>query len=119
MPKVLVPGNLIVPITARNLNCVEKIRDFVSNNRYSTGLLGMLSESMLSCEQRQPIRAFIQLGPKVEGKVDKSWQSSEDIKQEGSKNQGQHQMSLVTRKHVFGVCDQVRLKLACSATEPN
>ena len=88
MPKVLVPGNLIVPITARNLNCVEKIRDFVSNNRYSTGLLGMLSESMLSCEQRQPIRAFIQLGPKVEGKVDKSWQSSEDIKQERSKNLG-------------------------------
>ena len=26
-------------------------------------------------------------------------------------------MSLVTRKPVFGVCDQVRLKPACSATE--
>ena len=26
-------------------------------------------------------------------------------------------MSLITRKPVFGVCDQVRLKLACSATE--
>ena len=26
-------------------------------------------------------------------------------------------MSLVTRKPVFGVCDQVRLKLACLATE--
>ena len=28
-----------------------------------------------------------------------------------------HHMSLVTRKPVFGVCDQVRLKPACSATE--
>ena len=27
------------------------------------------------------------------------------------------QLSLVTRKPVFGVSDQVRLKLACSATE--
>ena len=27
------------------------------------------------------------------------------------------QMSLVTRKPVFGVCDKVKLKLACSATE--
>ena len=63
----LVPGNLIVPITARNVHCVEKIRDFVCNNRYNIGLLGMLSQSMLSCEQRQPIRAFIQLGPKEEG----------------------------------------------------
>ena len=26
-------------------------------------------------------------------------------------------MGLVTRKSVFGVCDQVRLKLACTATE--
>ena len=26
-------------------------------------------------------------------------------------------MSVVTRKHVFGVCDQGRLKQACSATE--
>ena len=28
-----------------------------------------------------------------------------------------YHMSLVTRKPVFGVCDQVRLKPACSATE--
>ena len=28
-------------------------------------------------------------------------------------------MNLVTRKPVFGVCDQVRLKQACSATEAN
>ena len=27
------------------------------------------------------------------------------------------QMSLVTRKPVFGLCDQVRLKLACAVTE--
>ena len=27
------------------------------------------------------------------------------------------QLSLVMRKPVFGVCDQVRLKLACSASE--
>ena len=65
----VVPGNLLIPITARNLNSVEKIRDFILNNRYSIGLLGMLSESVLACESRQPIRAFIQLGPKEEGKV--------------------------------------------------
>ena len=62
-----VPGNLLVPITARNLTCIEKIRDFISNNRYNIGLLSMLSESMLSCEPRQPIRAFAQIGPKEEG----------------------------------------------------
>ena len=28
-----------------------------------------------------------------------------------------HNMSLVTRKPVFGVCDQVRLKPVCSASE--
>ena len=28
-----------------------------------------------------------------------------------------YHMSSVTRKPVFGVCDQVRLKLVCSATE--
>ena len=28
-----------------------------------------------------------------------------------------HQMSLVMRKPVFGVCDQIRLQLACSASE--
>ena len=30
---------------------------------------------------------------------------------------GLHDMSLVMRRPVFGVCDQVRLKPACSATE--
>ena len=29
------------------------------------------------------------------------------------------ELSLVTRKPVFGICDQVRLKPTCSATEPS
>ena len=36
---------------------------------------------------------------------------------EGYHTQVQKGMSLVTRKPVFGVCDQARLKPACSASE--
>ena len=35
----------------------------------------------------------------------------------GHKNKSHLQMSHVTRKPVFDVCDQVRLKPACSADE--
>ena len=64
-----VPGHIVVPITARNFESVQNIAEFINNNRYNSVLLGMLSESMLSCDEKQPMRGFIQIGPGEDGNL--------------------------------------------------
>ena len=46
-----------------------------------------------------------------------NWTRADDSKQNRGNKENNENMSLVTRKPVFGVYDQVRLKPACAATE--
>ncbi|KAL3859308.1 hypothetical protein ACJMK2_009533, partial [Sinanodonta woodiana] len=60
---VQVSHHLLVPVTGRTEDCMQKTWEFVKHNRYNTGLLALMSGSLLARDSGQPFRGYVHIGP--------------------------------------------------------
>ncbi|KAL4234401.1 hypothetical protein ACF0H5_006048 [Mactra antiquata] len=52
-------GDIFLPFTVRNMEGVSTLKEFVQSHQCNVPLLGLLSQSMLSCDEDQPIRGYM------------------------------------------------------------